>query len=102
MISLADDSGMFIQVCTWAGTASRLDLQPGRHVMAVKGCRVVNNYGKQMNLGDDAYFEIDPKTKRAQELMEWYRSTPYDQIKNINGKSQTDNFTSYSGPVNNN
>jgi hypothetical protein len=33
--------------------------------MAVKGCRVVNNYGKQMNLGDDAYFEIDPKNKRA-------------------------------------
>jgi hypothetical protein len=31
-----------------------------------------------MNLGDDAYFEIDPKTKRAQELMEWYRNTPYE------------------------
>ena len=26
MISIADDSGMFIQICTWAGTASRLDL----------------------------------------------------------------------------
>jgi hypothetical protein len=64
--------------------------------MAVKGCRVVNNYGKQMNLGDDAFFEIDPKIKRAYELLDWYRSVPYDSIKNINGKPQDNNFSSLS------
>ena len=48
-------------------------MEPGKHVVAIKGARVVNNYGKQLNIGDDAYFVIDPETPRAKELLKWYQ-----------------------------
>ena len=54
--------------------------------MAIKGARMVNNIGKQLNLGEDAYFTFDTTDiPRAQELREWYDSLKNkDQIKNIN------------------
>jgi hypothetical protein len=74
-------------MCTWSSAVPRFNLEPGKHTVAVKGARVVNNYGKQLNLGDDAFFEIDPpKLKRHTEILNWYHSVPYDSIKNINGR----------------
>ena len=65
MISIADDSGLYVQVCTWSGAVNRFDLEPGKHTVAIKGARVVNNYGKQLNLGDEAYFQIDPPGSKS-------------------------------------
>ena len=72
MISVADESGLYVQVCTWSNAVNRFDLPAGKHVVAIKGARVVNNYGKQLNLGDDAYFAIDPPLPRVAELLSWY------------------------------
>ena len=74
-------------MCTWSSAVPRFNLEPGKHTVAVKGARVVNNYGKQLNLGDDAFFEIDPpKLKRHTEILSWYHNVPYENIKNINGR----------------
>jgi hypothetical protein len=60
-------------------------LTPGKHVISIKGARVVNNYGKQLNLGDDAYFMIDPpNSSRAKDLLAWFARTRHEEIRSIN------------------
>ncbi|TNV82843.1 hypothetical protein FGO68_gene14201 [Halteria grandinella] len=90
MISICDETGLYIQVCSWQSACDRLNLEPGKHVIAIKGARVVNNYGKQLNLGDDAYFTIDPPMARTRELLQWFQKSRQEDIKSINKEKNSE------------
>ena len=88
MISITDEQCMSIQICCWADMVHKFDMVEDTPVIAIKGCRVVLNMGKQLNMGEDAYVIFDPPHPRAKDLKEWYASVENKEaIKNINAKS---------------
>lgn len=62
-LQLADESGMSVQLTLWGSVARMGGLQEGR-VLAIKGARVTDYGGKNLNADDDhsqLFLDIDHK-----------------------------------------
>eukprot|EP00347_Sterkiella_histriomuscorum_P004608 403359819 len=85
LITIADDSYMSVNVCFWTESASKFDLLEGNHVVALRGVRVVDFQGKQLNFGDDAQMIKDFDHPRTYQLKKWFENlNSNDIIRSIN------------------
>eukprot|EP00347_Sterkiella_histriomuscorum_P003463 403364199 len=87
MLTLADESEMIIQLCLWGDMAHRFDMMDetcSNHVIAIKGGKVVDYAGKQLNIHEDAYIMLDIPHPRTEQLRAWYDNLQNkDVLKNI-------------------
>lgn len=95
-ISIADESGLAIQVTLWGGNATKLDYREGE-VLAIRGAKVSDYGGKTLNSGNEhsqIYLNIDDK--RTRELLQWHKnrnssSAGINSISTINTSGHQEN-----------
>jgi replication factor A1 len=80
-LTIADESGLKIQLTLWGKNATRLPFDEGR-VIAIKGAKVSEYGGKSLNAGDEhsQLFLDPPGDKRCDELRKWYKSVTPEQL----------------------
>ncbi|CAI2384252.1 unnamed protein product [Moneuplotes crassus] len=74
-ISMADDSGMSINLSIWGDQTTMIDFEQNPHpVIAIKGVKISLYGGKSLNLIRESTVSIDPQIKETERLKEWYKT----------------------------
>ncbi|CAI2364434.1 unnamed protein product [Moneuplotes crassus] len=84
-VTLADDSGLFIQSTFWGNHPKLEEVDVNEDtVIGIKGAKIHEfNEQKSLTIGDNSSIVLNPKAKRTQELKDWY-STQKNNLISIN------------------
>ena len=73
-ISMADQTGMSINLTMWGDQTTMIDFNDNAHpVIAFKGVKISSYGGKSLNLLEESTVVINPSIAQAAQLKEWYK-----------------------------